>query len=224
MRAIQPVTIFCVAIISTTSMLAAPAMAGENKFVFASRADSPGNDLLRVEESSFEDCERRCNAHSECNAFTYNQRQSVCFLKYAANRQLTFYAFATTGVRLSPSVPPAAGASGTGPSFVILPQADSPGNDYSQNHLSLEECRSSCEVDAKCNAYSFNLARGVCFLKRSANQWTSFHAWGITGIKLSSPPKPATTVPTESATPPQQLQSSEPPIAPSEPPVAAPSE
>jgi hypothetical protein len=226
MQAVQPMKVLCAAIISTTCMLAAPAMAGENKFVFVSRADSPGNDLLRVENSSFEDCERRCDGHSECNAFTYNQRHGVCFLKYAANRQLTFYAFATTGVRLSPSVPPTASASGTGPSIVILPQADSPGNDYSQIHLSLEECRRKCEADARCEAYSYNLARGVCFLKRAANQWTSFYAWGITGIKLSPPPKPATTapVPTETVTPPQQVQSSEPPTAPSEPSVTAPSE
>jgi hypothetical protein len=40
--------------------------------------------------------------------------------------------------------------------------------------------------DAGCNAFTFNLARGVCFLKRVANQWTNFNAWAITGIKLSS--------------------------------------
>jgi hypothetical protein len=110
--------------------LAAPALAGENKFVFVPRADSPGNDHFRVDNSSLEECERRCEAQSECNAFTYNQLQSVCLLKYSANRQLTFYAFAVTGVKLFPSVRPTASATESGPSFVILSQADSPGNDY----------------------------------------------------------------------------------------------
>jgi hypothetical protein len=106
-------------------MLAAPALAGENKFVFVPRADSPGNDYLRVENSSLEECERRCDAQIECNAFTYNQLDSVCFLKRSANRVTTFYVFAITGIRLSPSVRPTASDSGSGISFVILSQVDS---------------------------------------------------------------------------------------------------
>lgn len=210
------------AIISTTCMLATAAMAGESKFVSAPRADSPGNDLLRVENSSLEDCERRCDAHGECNAFTFNDQRGVCFLKYAANRQLTFYAFATTGVRLAPSKRPTGSASGTGPSFVTLPQADSPGNDYAQKDVSLEECRSHCAADAGCNAYTYNLARGVCLLKRIAAPSASFHAWGITGIKLAPPPAPAPGAPVPAeTTPPPQEQSSGPP-APAELPVTAP--
>jgi hypothetical protein len=211
------------AIISATCMLATAAMAGESKFVFAPRADSPGNDLLRLESTSLEECERRCDAHGGCNAFTFNEQRGVCFLKYAANRQLTFYAFATTGVRLSPSTRPAGSASGTGPSFVILPQADSPGNDYAQQDVSLEECRSNCAADAECNAYTYNLARGVCLLKRAAAPSASFHAWGITGIKLAAPPAPATNAPVPAeTTPPPQEQSSGPPAAPAELPVTAP--
>jgi hypothetical protein len=189
MQHIQPASFLCAAIISTTCMLAAPALADENKFVFVPRADCPGNDYLRVDNSSLEDCERRCDAKRECNAFTYNQLQSACLLKYSANRQLTFYAFAITGVKLSPSVRPTASSTGSGPSFVILSQADSPGNDYSRiGDSSFEDCRSSCAADDGCNAFTYNHARGVCFLKRVANQWTTFFAWGTTGIKLSSTP------------------------------------
>jgi PAN domain len=190
---IQPGAVLCVAIISATLMLAAPALAGENKFVFVPRADSPGNDHLRVDNSSLEECERRCDTQSDCNAFTYNQLQSVCLLKYSANRQLTFYAFAVTGVKLFPSVRPTASATESGPSFVILSQADSPGNDYSRlDHSSFEDCRSSCAADDRCNAFTYNHARGVCFLKRVANQWTTFFAWATTGIKLSLQPKEKT--------------------------------
>jgi hypothetical protein len=78
MQQIQRVGVLCAAIISTTLMLAAPGMASENSFVFVPQADSPGNDYLRVDNSSFEDCARRCDAQSECNAFTYNQRNNVC--------------------------------------------------------------------------------------------------------------------------------------------------
>lgn len=185
-------------------MLAAPALAGESNFVFVPRADIPGNDLLRVEDTSFEDCAQRCDARRDCNAFTYNQLHSVCFLKYVANRVTSFDVLATTGIRLSPSMLPTAAASRSGgPSFVLLSQADIPGNDYSRinDDISFEDCRSSCEADDRCNAFTYNHARGVCFLKRAANQWTSFSAWASTGIKLSPmQPKEKTTT-TEPALP-----------------------
>lgn len=189
MQPVQPISVLCAAIISTTLVHAVPAAAaGENKFVFVPQADSLGNDYLSVDTSSFEDCARRCDAQSECNAFTYNRLRGVCYLKLSANRVTTFYAFAITGIKLSPTVKPTAGTSEGGTSFVILSQADSPGNDYSriENH-SQEDCQRSCEADAACNAFTYNHARGVCFLKRAASQWANFYAWGITGIKLSSP-------------------------------------
>ena len=219
---IQPGAVLCVAIISATLMLAAPALAGENKFVFVPQADSPGNDYLRVDNSSLEECERRCDAQRECNAFTYNQLHSVCFLKLSANRVTEFYAFAITGIKLSPSVRPTASATGSGPSFVILSQADSPGNDYSRiDHFSFEDCRSSCAADDGCNAFTYNHARGVCFLKRAANQWTTFFAWATTGIKLSLQPKektpnsepPQPQVPTPS----EEVQVPQPPTEPAQP-------
>jgi mono/diheme cytochrome c family protein len=215
------------AIISTACILAAPALAGENKFVFAPRADSPGNDLLRVDNSSFEDCARRCDAESACNAFTYNRRNGVCFLKHSANRVLTFYALATTGVKLSPSGLVTATQGDTRSYFVIIPRADSPGNDYFRITLfTLEECQHSCEADKECNAFTYNQAHNVCFFKRAANQWTKFYAWAITGIKLSSlEPKTATTAPVQAATPTgKQAEAPERPSAPVEPQIATPSE
>jgi PAN domain len=185
MQQVKAICVLCAAIIPTL-VLAAPASVGDNKFVFVPQSDSPGNDYSTVENLSFEECARKCDDQSECNAFTYNQLHSACFLKLSANRAITFYALATTGVKLSPSMHPTAGATGTGASFVMLSQTDSPGNDYSQlKNYSLEECRSSCDADDICHSFTYNLARGECFLKRATNQWTNFYAWGITGIKLS---------------------------------------
>jgi hypothetical protein len=134
--------VWAAAIISSALALAAPAMADDNRFVFVPRADSPGNDYLRVDNSSIEECERRCDAQRECNAFTYNQIHNVCVLKVWANPQLTFYAFAITGVKLSPSAG-STGVPGNRTSFIVLPQ-----NDYSRiDHFSLEDCRRSCEAD-----------------------------------------------------------------------------
>ena len=214
------------AIVSTVFVLAAPAMGRENKFVLVPRADSPGNDLLRVDNSSFEDCARRCDAESDCNAFTYNQRHGVCFLKRSANRAMAFDAFAITGLKLSRSGATATQGD-TASYFVIIPRADSPGNDYFRITLfTLEECQHTCEADKECNAFTYNQARNVCFFKRAASQSTEFHAWAITGIKLSSlEPKTATTAPVQAATPTEkQAEASEPPSAPAESQIATPSE
>ena len=69
-------------------------------FVFVPRTDSPGNDYTKIDCFTFDDCARSCDADTACNAFTYNQINSVCFLKHAANQWVTFYAWAITGIKL----------------------------------------------------------------------------------------------------------------------------
>jgi PAN domain len=191
MQRLQSVWVLCAAIISTTFVLAAPALAGENKFVFVPQSDSPGNDYLRVDNSSFEDCSRRCDAQSACNAFTYNRLRGVCFLKRSANASTTFYASATTGIKLSPSelaLPPTH-TGNPGAYFIIIPRADSPGNDYFKITLfTVEECQHSCEADKECNAFTYNQAKSACFLKRATTQWINFYAFATTGIKLATSP------------------------------------
>jgi cytochrome c len=214
-------------IISTVFVFAAPAIGRENKFVFIPRADSPGNDLLRVNNSSFEDCARRCDAKSDCNAFTYNQRHGVCFLKRSTNREIAFYAFAITGLKLPPSELVTATQGDTGSYFVIIPRVDSPGNDYFRITLfTSEECQHSCEAAKECNAFTYNQARSVCFLKRGANQWTNFYAWAITGIKLPSlEPKTATPAPIQAPTPSEEHEEApELPSTPAGPQIATPPE
>jgi hypothetical protein len=56
MQQVRRVCVVCAAIISAVLMLlAAPAWAGENRFVFVPQADSPGNDYLRLDQSSLEE-------------------------------------------------------------------------------------------------------------------------------------------------------------------------
>jgi hypothetical protein len=70
--------------------------------------------------------------------------------------------------------------------FVFIPRADSPGNDYSRiEHLTFDECAHSCDVDTKCNAFTYNQLNDECLLKTAVNQWVQFYAWSITGVKLS---------------------------------------
>ncbi len=231
MQHIRPMWVVCAAIISTVLIiLAAPAGASENRFVFVPQADSPGNDYLRADGSSLEECERRCDEQSACNAFTYNQRKGVCFLKRAASRFTKFYAFAVTGIKLAPSEEstsadtnhPDGSADGGSPFFLFSKQI--PGNDYSRiDHSSYESCRDQCETDSECNAFTYNHAHSVCFLKSAPNQRPTFYAWAITGIKqrVTSPPaapvqpqvQQAQTPPPAAPVQPQVQQAQTPPPA-----------
>ena len=89
-------------VVSITSMLAVPAMAGYSSFVFVAQANSPGNDYKRVGGLSFDECVNRCDADTACNAFTYNRLKQICFLKSAAAQWTIINLGAITGIRLSP--------------------------------------------------------------------------------------------------------------------------
>jgi hypothetical protein len=186
MRHVEKLSVVRAALMATMVVLAAPATAADNTFVQIPRADSPGNDYLKLDLPSIEACEGKCAADSACNAFTYNELESACFLKLVANPVITFYAFATTGVKLAPSMTAAGGEPGTGTAMVMLSQADSPGGDYAvDDESSLEDCRTACEQNQDCNTFTYNHARSVCFLKRAAQASTTFSAWATTGIKLA---------------------------------------
>jgi PAN domain len=101
MQPLQAFFITCV-VVSITSMLVAPAMAGYSNFVFAQQADSPGNDYKRIGGLSFDECVHSCDADTACNAFTYNQLKRICFLKSAAAQWTIITLGAITGIRLSP--------------------------------------------------------------------------------------------------------------------------
>ena len=98
----QAAFVTCV-VISITSMLVAPAMAGYSNFVFAAQADSPGNDYKRVGGLSFDECVTACDADTACNAFTYNRAQAnMLFKERRCTMDDPYNLGAITGIRLSP--------------------------------------------------------------------------------------------------------------------------
>jgi hypothetical protein len=98
---LQAAFVTCV-VVSITAIFAAPAMAGYSNFVFVPQADSPGSDYKRIGGLSFDECVTTCDADTACNAFTYNQLKSICFLKSAAAQWTIIRLGAITGIRLSP--------------------------------------------------------------------------------------------------------------------------
>ena len=99
----------CVVAISIAFVNPEHAMALQSMFVFVQQADSPGNDYLRIDHSSFEKCELSCERDVACNAFTYNQIKGECFLKSAPAQWTTIRLGAITGIKLSPVQLPSQG-------------------------------------------------------------------------------------------------------------------
>jgi PAN domain len=95
--------------ISIAFVIPLGAMAASSMFVFVQQADSPGNDYSRTDHSSFEKCELNCERDVACNAFTYNQIKSECFLKTAPSQWTTIRLGAITGIKVSPVQLPSGG-------------------------------------------------------------------------------------------------------------------
>ncbi len=105
MQHLRAILVTYLAAISITFIVAGPAMAGYNMFVFVPQADSPGNDYSRIDHFSFDEGEHSCEVDTACNAFTYNQIKQVCFLKRAAAQWTMITLGAITGIKLSPLLP-----------------------------------------------------------------------------------------------------------------------
>jgi PAN domain-containing protein len=105
MHQFRAILVTCVVAISITLMIPEQATAAQKMFVFVSQADSLGNDYSRTDHSSFEKCELSCERDVACNAFTYNQIKSECFLKTAPAQWTTITLGAITGIKLSPVLP-----------------------------------------------------------------------------------------------------------------------
>ena len=56
-------------------------------------------------------------------------------------------------------------------SFVFIPQADSPGNEYSRvRNSSFEDCTKRCDAQNECNAFTYNQRQGRLFPKALRQQ------------------------------------------------------
>ena len=107
---------------------------------------------------------------------------AVLVFRAMQRAQAAFVTFLVASIASMLAAPAVAGYS----SFVFVPQADSPGNDYKRiGSLSFDECVNKCDADTACNAFTYNELKRICFLKSAAAQWTILTLGAITGIRLS---------------------------------------
>jgi hypothetical protein len=73
------------------------------------------------------------------------------------------------------------------PEFVIAEGFDMPGGDYRiEKNLPADACRSLCQADNQCRAYTYNTTARWCFLKDRVSEAQPF-TYAISGMKKSSP-------------------------------------
>jgi ATP-dependent protease ClpP protease subunit len=129
-----------------------------------------------VTADSADDCEARCQKDAGCRAYTFNKRNSACFLKtnaeimYRNQRALSGYqAPLEKGLKQSP--------------FIIDEDADYAGSDFQElRKATFGECLLACEGHPGCKAFSYIGRRNQCWLKSQAG--TPIAKRGVTsGIK-----------------------------------------
>jgi ATP-dependent protease ClpP protease subunit len=110
------------------------------------------------------DCEARCQKEPGCRAYTFNKRNSACFLKTSAEvmyRNLGalsgFEAALENGLKQSP--------------FVIEESTDYAGGDFQElGKTTFGECLQACEGHPGCMAFSYVGRRKQCWLKSQAGR------------------------------------------------------
>jgi PAN domain len=142
-------------------------------------ADIFGYDLdgMPLNGMTVETCEVACSKNSSCQAYTYNQRNSGCFLKSSGGRVLG-HPLAVTGYKVEIE------AKLTRSPITIYERTDLPGGNYRQHAgLSFGDCVSVCEKDHRCVAFSYIHRYQQCQLK-----WTLLQSIdqriSISGIKV----------------------------------------
>jgi S1-C subfamily serine protease len=78
------------------------------------------------------------------------------------------------------------GAASGGDQFSIYLDADAPGYDYQRfDPPSFSYCQSRCGAETACRAFTYNVAKQVCFLKSNGGNWLIRHEGAITGRKIA---------------------------------------
>ena len=124
-------------------------------------ADIFGHDLpgMPLKNVSAAQCEEACVSDRRCQAFTYNTRHGVCFLKSDGKRVFKNpNALAGYRIYLESKLRRSA--------ITIAERTDYPGNDYRElKEVGFGECSDSCEEDDRCRAFTYLAKRKSCWLK-----------------------------------------------------------
>ena len=141
-----------------------PVAVRERKMSLIPGADIFGHDLpgMPLKNLTAFQCEEACIADRRCQAFTFNTRHNVCFLKADGqqvfrnpNAQAGYMSAIQSKLRRS--------------NMTIMERTDFPGNDYRElKDIGFGECSDACESDQRCRAFTYMSKRQRCWLKDDA--------------------------------------------------------
>src|SRR5215203_4608588 len=127
-----------------------------------------GGDYTSFEVRDLRECKRACERDDRCQAYTYYEIKTTCYLKDRVPKA-EGERYQTSGVKQGRRGDGGDGGypgnnGGGGPSEER--GVDYPGGDYTSFRTrSLDECKSTCRRDRKCDGYSYYLDDGICYLK-----------------------------------------------------------
>lgn len=167
-------------------------------FEIARNVDIDGGDYDMIRGTDYGNCRRSCAAASRCRAFTFNTEQNACFLKDSVPDTVGFPG-AVSGRKRGETVAigdrrPAPRPQSPGTEVarsridLLLQNIDlsnngDPGADYRRyDDISVLDCRSLCKAASACRAFTYNLQRSACILKRSY-QSEGYFEGAFSGIK-----------------------------------------
>ena len=121
----------------------------------------------------------RSSASKKGKAFAYNYLNESCFLKDDPRVRFKRYWGATTGIK-------------TGANRISLRRnRDAPGNDYKWvKSPTPPDCRTLCDEEPNCKAFTFNKSKQVCFLKNKQDISLIRYDGAITGVKVARTSEP----------------------------------
>jgi hypothetical protein len=140
-----------------------PGPGGGGRFLSEERgSDYRGGDYTSFRSRGLGDCQDACRRDGRCQAYTFNGRSGVCYLKdRVGNRE-----------RNGDTV---TGRKGRDDDYDGRPPyggglSREPGFDYYGDYTNFrapgdESCRDECRRDRRCAAYSFTMRNGMCYLK-----------------------------------------------------------
>jgi len=143
-----------------------PGSGGGGRFLSEERgSDYRGGDYTNFRSRGLGNCQDACRRDRRCQAYTFNGRSGVCYLKdRVGDRERngeTVTGRKERGDGDGPGRPHHEGGE-----LSREPGFDYYGGDYTNFRAPGDDnCRDECRRDRRCAAYSFNLRSGMCYLK-----------------------------------------------------------
>jgi tetratricopeptide (TPR) repeat protein len=143
----------------------------KGNFKHFANTDFVGTLLSKTAAGSAGACDKQCNANAECEAFSFNVWNAVCFLKKDVTAQL-LEPGSISGLPASASRPPK--------SKVAITMARYRGKNFSDKEYSsdversMEACEATCKNQNKCVAWTFVNEGGTCELYATVGEYSDF--------------------------------------------------